>query len=58
MTPTIRSVAISICGSGRSPSRGKNGKARIVKIGYHTARTVDRYLRARARHAQAWRPQL
>jgi integrase len=30
----------------------------MVKIGYQTARTLDRYLRARARHAQAWRPQL
>jgi integrase/recombinase XerD len=38
--------------------RGKNGKARIVKIDYPTARILDRYLRARARHAQAWRPQL
>ena len=37
---------------------GKNGKARIVKIDYQTARTLDRYIRARARHAQAWRPQL
>jgi integrase/recombinase XerD len=38
--------------------RGKNRKARIVKISYPAARTVDRYLRARARHVQAWRPQL
>src|SRR5262249_48704435 len=38
--------------------RGKDGKARIVKISYQTARPLDRYLRARARHAQAWRPQL
>ena len=38
--------------------RGKNRKARIVKISYPAARTVDRYLRARARHGQAWRPQL
>jgi site-specific recombinase XerD len=38
--------------------RGNNGKAWIVRIGYHTARTLDRYLRARARHEQAWRPQL
>jgi site-specific recombinase XerD len=38
--------------------RGKSGRARIVKIGYQTARTLDRYIRARARHAQAWRPQL
>jgi integrase/recombinase XerD len=38
--------------------RGKNGKQRIVKISYPAARTLDRYLRVRARHAQAWRPQL
>ena len=38
--------------------RGKNGKARIVKISHPAARTLDRYLRARARHAQAWQPQL
>src|SRR5215470_7542915 len=38
--------------------RGKSGKARIVKINYQTARSLDRYIRARARHAQAWRPQL
>ena len=31
--------------------RGKNGKARIVKIDYQTARTLDRYLRVRSRHA-------
>ena len=34
------------------------GKGRIVKIGYDAARAVDRYLRVRARHAQAYRPQL
>ena len=38
--------------------RGKNGRQRIVKISYPCARTFDRYLRARSRHAQAWRPQL
>jgi site-specific recombinase XerD len=38
--------------------RGKHGKQRIVKISYPAARTVDRYIRVRARHAQAWRPQL
>jgi len=38
--------------------RGKSGKDRIVKIGHQTVRSLDRYLRARARHAQAWRPQL
>jgi integrase/recombinase XerD len=38
--------------------RGKGGKPRIVKISYDAARAVDRYLRARARHPQAWRAQL
>ena len=38
--------------------RGKGGKDRIVKIGHQAARSLDRYLRARARHAQACRPQL
>ena len=38
--------------------RGKGGKGRIVKIGHQAARSLDRYLRARSRHAQAWRPQL
>jgi site-specific recombinase XerD len=37
---------------------GKGGKPRIVKVSYDAARAVDRYLRARARHPQAWRPQL
>jgi site-specific recombinase XerD len=38
--------------------RGKGDKDRIVRIGHQTARSLDRYLRARSRHAQAWRPQL
>ena len=38
--------------------RGKGGKDRIVRIGHQTARSLDRYLRARSRHAQAWRPRL
>jgi site-specific recombinase XerD len=38
--------------------RGKGGKARVVRIGHEAARALDRYLRVRARHAQAWRPQL
>ena len=38
--------------------RGKGGMARTVKIGHQAARSLDRYLRARARHAQAHRPQL
>ena len=38
--------------------RGKRGRERIVKIGHQAALSLDRYLRARSRHAQAWRPQL
>ena len=38
--------------------RGKRGKERTVRIDHRAARAVDRYLRARARHPQAWRPQL
>ena len=38
--------------------RGKGSTARTVKIGYRAARSLDRYLRARARHAQAHRLQL
>ena len=38
--------------------RGKGSKPRTVKIGHQAARSLDRYLRARARHAQAYRPQL
>jgi len=37
---------------------GKGRKTRTVKISHDAARTLDRYLRARARHAQAHRPQL
>jgi site-specific recombinase XerD len=37
---------------------GKGGTARTVKISHQAARSLDRYLRARARHPQAWRPQL
>jgi site-specific recombinase XerD len=38
--------------------RGKGRKTRTVKIGHDAARALDRYLRVRARHAQAYRPQL
>jgi site-specific recombinase XerD len=38
--------------------RGKGGKTRTVKIGYGAARALDRYIRVRTRHAQAYRPQL
>jgi site-specific recombinase XerD len=39
-------------------TRGKGRTARTVKISHQAARSLDRYLRARARHPQAWRPQL
>jgi Phage integrase family len=35
--------------------RGKGGKARVVKITHDATRALDRYIRVRARHAQAWR---
>jgi site-specific recombinase XerD len=38
--------------------RGKGGRPRVVKIGHEAARALDRYLRVRSRHGQAWRPQL
>ena len=38
--------------------RGKGRTARTVKVGHQAARSLDRYLRARARHPQSWRPQL
>jgi site-specific recombinase XerC len=41
---------ITVCGKGR--------KTRTVKISHDAARSLDRYLRVRARHAKAHRPQL
>jgi site-specific recombinase XerD len=38
--------------------RGKGGRPRVVRIGHEAARALDRYLRIRSRHAQAWRAQL
>jgi site-specific recombinase XerD len=38
--------------------QGKGRKTRVVKISFDAARSLDRYLRVRARHAQAYRPQL
>lgn len=38
--------------------RGKGGRPRVVRIGHDAARAVDRYIRVRARHEQAWRAQL
>jgi site-specific recombinase XerC len=37
---------------------GKGRRTRTVKIGHDAARALDRYIRVRARHAQAYRPQL
>jgi integrase/recombinase XerD len=38
--------------------RGKGGRERTVRIGHEAARRLDRYLRARARHELAYRPEL
>ncbi len=38
--------------------RGKGGKTRVVKMSSAAARSLDRYIRVRARHAQAHRTQL
>jgi integrase len=38
--------------------RGKGRKTRVVKISFDAARSLDRYIRVRARHAQAYRAQL
>jgi integrase/recombinase XerD len=38
--------------------RGKGGRERVVRIGFEAARSLDRYVRVRARHPQAARPQL
>ena len=38
--------------------RGKGGNARVVRIGHEAARALDRYLRVRSRHGQAWRREL
>ena len=37
---------------------GKGRKTRVVKISFDAARSLNRYLRVRARHTQAYRPQL
>jgi site-specific recombinase XerD len=38
--------------------RGKAGRPRVVKVSYDAARALDRYLRMRARHPLARRPEL
>jgi integrase len=37
---------------------GKGGKTRVVKVSHSAARSLDRYIRVRVRHAQAYRAQL
>lgn len=32
--------------------RGKGGRDRIVRVGHQTARSLERYIRARSRHSQ------
>ena len=44
--------------SGEGPTRSLKSKARIVRISHQAALSLDRYIRVRARHAQAYRPQL
>jgi site-specific recombinase XerD len=41
-----------------STVRGEGGRSRIVRIRHEAARALDRYIRIRSKHAQAWRPQL
>ena len=38
--------------------RGKGGRQRTVGVGHQAARALDQYIRARAGHAQAHRPEL
>jgi integrase len=38
--------------------RGKGGRSRVVRIGHEAALALDRYVRIRSKHVQAWRPQL
>jgi integrase/recombinase XerD len=39
-------------------AHGNGRKTRTIKVSHDAARSPDRYLRARAPHAQAYRPQL
>jgi site-specific recombinase XerD len=58
MTPRTRGAVTWDLWNREITVRGKGGQARIIRIGYDATRSLDRYLRIRARHAQAWRPQL
>jgi hypothetical protein len=57
-TPVTRGAATSTCGSGRSPSAARAARTASSRSAHQAARSLDRYLRARSRHAQAWRPEL
>jgi integrase len=57
-TRATRGAATSTCGTGRSPSAARAARPGSSRSATDAARSLDRYLRARARHAQAWRPQL
>jgi hypothetical protein len=52
--PMTRAAATSTYGGERSPSAARC-KDRIVKIGHQAALSLDRLLRARARHSQVRR---
>ena len=58
MTRTTRGAATSTYGGGRSRSAARAGRSRVVRIGHEAARALDRYLRVRSKHAQAWRREL
>ena len=56
--PKVAVTAVPVFTSGELSELAKGRTARTVKISHQAARNLDRYLRARARHPQAWRPQL
>jgi site-specific recombinase XerD len=58
LAATIRTILTVAISSREITVRGKGGRPRVVKIGHEAALALDRYLRVRSRHGQAWRPQL
>jgi integrase len=54
----LPAAGADVSDQGEITVRGKGRRIRIVKIGHDAARSLDQYLRVRARHAQACRPQL
>ena len=57
-TPATRGAATSTCGTGRSPCRARAARPGPSRSATTPPAPSDRYLRVRARHAQAYRPQL